>query len=200
VHFGEIVIPAQLGPQLRGSVSVGRHHEFDILQVIVGSARCDLSQLVAHTVQRREEELVESCEEMVVARSLVGSPVAHRPRIDELVVENMIAIGALNCGLAGVRRARGIAGRRQKVRRAAIHAEVVACRIVDPTLCVDGATHVIVQVAALGHLLEKGEQQGRIVADRIELAGSSLLGSLSACGCKCEKKQDCEPTYQSILP
>jgi hypothetical protein len=62
---------------------------------------------------------------------------------------------------------------------------------------------VIVQVAALGHLLKKGEQQGRILADRIELAGSSLLGSLSACGCKCEKKQDCalrDPTYQSILP
>jgi hypothetical protein len=81
-HFGEIIVPAQLGPQLRGSVSVRRNHEFDILQVIVGSARCDFSQLVAHTVQRREEELVESCEEMVVARSLVGSPVAHRPRID----------------------------------------------------------------------------------------------------------------------
>jgi hypothetical protein len=62
---------------------------------------------------------------------------------------------------------------------------------------------VIVQVAALGHLLEKGEQQGGIFPNCFELVGSSLLGILSACGCKCEKKQGYasrEPTYQSILP
>ena len=175
-HLGEIVVPAQLGPQLRGSVSVGRHHEFDILQVIVGSAGGNLGQLIAHAVQCGEVELVESCEEMVVPRSFAGSPVPHRPCIHQLVIENMIAVSTLNCRFIGVLRARGIAGRSQKIRGAAIYAKVVACRIVDPALCVDGATHVIVQVAALGHLLEKGKQQGRILADRIEVASCAFLG------------------------
>ena len=169
--------PSELHAEFRGGASVGRVHEFHVLHVFLGSAVDDGSDGFGDVVVGGESEFVEGGEEMVVAGFVAGTPVAHRPGVDDLVVEDVVVVGAADAGLWRVVLA-GIAGRAEQSRSGAVDAEIVGRGPVDHVFGIDGAVEVIVQVAALGHVVQKCQQQRRLVADGVEIARGFLLGGL----------------------
>ena len=179
-HFGEVVFPVQLHAELRGSAAIGGVHEFDILHVFAGGAVDHGGDGFGDMVVRGQSELVEGGEEMVVAGLVAGAPVAHGPCVDDLVVEDVVVIGAADAGLRRVMFA-GIAGGAQQAGRGAVDAEIVGCREVEQILGVNRAIEVVVQVAALGDVVQESQQQGGLVADRVEIARRLLLSGLSCC-------------------
>src|SRR5690348_335351 len=108
-----------------------------------------------------------------------GAPVAHGPGVDDLVVEDMVAVSAADGGLGRVMLA-GIAGRRYQLRGRAIDAEIVGGGEVDQVFGVNGAVKMVVEVCALGHLVQKGEQERGLQADGVEVTRGFLLGGLGS--------------------
>ena len=176
-HLRVVAVPAELHAEFRGGASVGGVHEFDVLHVLAGGAVDDGGDAFGYVVMRRETELVEGGEEVVVARLVPGAPVAHRPGVDDLVVEDVVVIGAADAGLGRVVFA-GIAGSAEQLRGGAVDAEIVGRSEVEQVFGVDCAVEMIVQVSALGHVVQEGKQQWRLVADRVEIARGFLLGGL----------------------
>ena len=158
-HFSEVIvfIPAEFCAELRRAAPIGGVHELDVLHVFAAGAVGNGSYGFGDVVMRSESELVEGGEEMVVAGFIAGAPVAHRPGIDDLVVENVVVVGAANAGFRRVVLA-GIAGRAHQLRSSAVDAEIVGGGEVDEVLGVNRAVEVIVQVSALGHVVQKREQ------------------------------------------
>ena len=126
---------------------------------------------------RGQAEFVEGGEEMIVAGFVAWLPVAHRPGVDHLVVEHVIAVAAAGCGFGGVVFA-GVAGRGQQARRRAVDAEAAVGREIDQIFGVDRAVEMIVQISTLGQVADKSQQQLRLFANRVEVAGGALLGTL----------------------
>src|SRR5262249_45101489 len=173
-HGREVVTPAKLGSQGRYVHIVGGVHEFEILKMVSGGARGSLSQFVTYMVEGGQQELVKRGEEVVVARFFPATPVTHRPCVDDLVIQNMVFIGASDGWLVGILLA-GIAGRSNQVGRGVVYAETVFGGVVDPGLGVDRTREVIVQVATLGHLAQKGQQEWRLIPDRLQVTGGPSL-------------------------
>ena len=105
-----IALVAEAGGELWSGVAVGGVHELDVLHVLFGGAVDDGGDGFGGVIVDCEFELVEGGEEMVVAGLVAGTPVAHRPGVDDLVVEDVVVIGAADGGLGRVMLA-GIAGR-----------------------------------------------------------------------------------------
>ena len=124
-----------------------------------------------------EFEFVEGGEEMIVAGFVSGAPVAHGPGVDDLAVEDMVVVGAADRGLRRVVLA-GVARRGEQTRGRPVDAEIVGGGPVDHVFGVDRAVEMVVQVSALGHVVQEGEQQRRLVADGVEIAGGFLFGRL----------------------
>jgi hypothetical protein len=118
----EIVVPAEFCSQNGCLRTVRCVHHFDILQVIGRSARGDFGERFAGMLLHRRAELIKRPEEVVVTGLFLGMPVAHRPSVDELVVENVILIGTANGRLSSVGLARVASGVYQ-LRSAAVDAE-----------------------------------------------------------------------------
>src|SRR5579863_8628137 len=96
---------------------------------------------------------------MVVAGLVSSSPVAHGPGVDELSVEDVVAVGAANGWLIGEGRAALIARRGQQNRCRTIDAKVRVGGEIDPALGIDCTGKVVVQVGAFRHVAEEGEQK-----------------------------------------
>ena len=75
-------------------------------------------------------ELIEGGEEVIVAGLLARQPVAHRPGIYHLPIQNMVLVGASHRGLVGVFLT-GVAGRKNEVRGRVIDAQPILGRVVD---------------------------------------------------------------------
>ena len=116
-QLGEIIVPADLGSQLRRQISVRSVHEFEILQMIGRGALRGLGDGIAQVIGHGGKKLVEGGEKVIVAGFFAG-PVAHGPGIDDGIVENVVLIGAADGGLAGEAVARIVA-------RGAIRTDVV---------------------------------------------------------------------------
>src|SRR5262249_5042383 len=117
-------------------------------------------------------------EEVVVARFITSMPVAHRPGVNNLVVKNMVSVGTANAGLRRVVVTR-IARRSYETRTGALDAKIVGSSEVDEVFGVNSAGQMIMQVAALGHLTQEGENERGIFAHRFEITRSTLLWGLS---------------------
>src|SRR5580765_4037560 len=98
--------------------------------MLVGGAVDDTGDGFRNMIVRREPELVEGGEEVVVSRFFSVAPVAHRPGVDDLVVENVIVVGAPDSGLGRVVLA-VIAGRGEQAGGRAVDAEVIRGGEVD---------------------------------------------------------------------
>src|SRR5215471_8865090 len=192
-HFAVVVFPSELHRELWGGASVGGVHELDVLQVLFGSAIDDRGDAVGSVVVRGESELAEGSEEVIVARFLARAGVAHRPRVDDLVIENLVTIGAADRGLGSVVLT-GIAGWGYESRCGAVNAEVVRRGEVYEVLGVDRSREVVVEISALGHVVEEGEEQRWLIADRVEIAGGSLLRSLREGECREDYEDKCIPS------
>src|SRR5271170_704945 len=96
----------------------------------------------------------------------------------------MIDVGATNERLAGEFFAGIVTWRSNEYRGRAIHAQVVACGIIDQIFGVKGATKVVMQIAALGHLAQESQLNGWLSPDRFEIAYGALFsdrGRLRRC-------------------
>ena len=134
---------------------VGGVHELDVLQIIHAcTIRCCRDSF-RHMGVRSQAEFVEGGEEMIVARSLPRIPVAHRPGIDHLAVEDAIDVRAANRGFGGVGLAR-ITGRRDQARRRAVHAQAAGGREIYEVFSIDCAVQMIVQISTFWHVAHKG--------------------------------------------
>ena len=153
----EVVVPAQFRPQLSGGPAIGRVHELDVLNMLFCGAIQDRSDRLRHMIVSGEPELVECGEEMIVSRFFCAAPVAHRPGVDDLVIENVVVIGAADRGLGRVVLT-GIAGRSEQAGSRPVDAHVVGGRPVDDVFGVERAVEMVVQVPALRHLLEESQQ------------------------------------------
>jgi hypothetical protein len=132
---------------------------------------------IANVLLHRRTKLIERSKEMIVPRLLRRMPVAHRPRVDQLVVENVVLIGAAHRRLALVGLAR-IARRVNQLRRRAVHAQRVLRSPVDEALRINRAAQVDMQIAALGHLLQKCQQQPRLMPHRFKILRRLLFAAL----------------------
>src|SRR5450755_1447539 len=114
-YRGEVIVtvPSQLHAQFRGGAAVGGVHEFDVLHVLAGGAVDDSSDSLGSVVMGGEPELVEGGEEVIVAGLVAGAPVAHRPGVDDLVIEDVVVVGTADAGFRRVMLA-GIAGSAQQ--------------------------------------------------------------------------------------
>src|SRR5208282_6666850 len=108
-------VPAELQAESRRRQSVGGVHELDVLYVLTGGAVDHRRHGFGLMTVDRRSELVEGGEKMVVAGFVAGAPVAHRPGVDDLVVEHMVVIGAADGGLRRIFLA-GIARRSNQLR------------------------------------------------------------------------------------
>src|SRR5208282_1101146 len=139
--------------------------------------RCHLGESVADVLLQSRAELLEGSEKVIVARFLLAMPVAHRPGIHQLVVEDLVLIGATyrRLDLVGLARITGCAN---QFRSAAVHAESVFRGPVDHAFRIDRARQVDMQVAALGHLPQKCLQQPRLMPHRFKILRRFLLRAL----------------------
>jgi hypothetical protein len=194
-HYGEVGVPSEPHAELSGGAAIGSVHELDVLHVLARGAVDDGGDGFGHVVVGGESELVEGGEEVIVTRLVARSPVAHRPRVNDLVVEDVVVVGAADSGFRRVMFA-GIAGGAHQARSGAVHAEVVVRGKIEQIFRVDRAVEVIVQVAALGDVVQKSQQHGGLAAKRIEIARCSLLGRLR-CGESRQKKSNQTATSPS---
>ncbi len=137
-------------------------------------ALCGFGDGIAQVIGHGGKKLIESGKKMVVARLFAG-PVAHGPGIDDGVVENLVVVGTTDGRLAGKAVAGVVAGRSDQDRSRAVDAKAVLGGEVDKALGVDRSRQVDVQVAALGHIPEEGQQKSGLMADGVEMAGGALL-------------------------
>src|SRR5579864_1943872 len=107
-----------------------------------------------HMVVRCEAKLVEGGEEVVVTRFRSVAPVAHGPRVDDLVVENMVVVGATDGGLGRVVLAI-IAGRGEQAGSGPIDAVVVGGGKVDQIFRVQSAVEMGVEVSSFWHVVHE---------------------------------------------
>src|SRR5580700_1301636 len=101
-HTGEVIVPSQLRAKLSGLNGIRGIHQLEILKTVFRRTRCCLGKSVSGTVMSCQRKLVEGCEEMIVPRFFAWLPIAHGPRIDNRVVEHVIAIRTADRGLARV--------------------------------------------------------------------------------------------------
>jgi hypothetical protein len=176
-HCGEVAFPPQLHSESDRRIQVGAAHQLDVLHVLFGSAVDHARNQLGHVGVRSGLELIEAGEEVIVSGFVSRTPVAHRPGVNDLVVENVVRVGAANRGARLVLFA-GVARRAEQLRGRSINTEIIRSREVDQVLGINGATKMVVEVSALGHVVHKREQQRRLTPDRVEIARSLLLGSL----------------------
>src|SRR5208282_1683046 len=110
----------------------------------------------------------------VVRRLLAPMPVAHRPRIHQLVIKNLILIGAPHRRFIFIRLAR-VARSMHQLRRAAIHAKSVLRRPINHALRINRPAQVDMQITPLRHLLQKRQQQSRLMPHRFHIFASLLF-------------------------
>ena len=115
---------------MRGCASIGGVHELNVLQVIHAGAIRSCGNRLRYMGVRGQTEFVEGCEEVIVTGFVAWPPVAHRPGVDHLIVENVIAIAAAGPGLGRVVLA-GIAGAGEQPGRSAVHAELAVGGEID---------------------------------------------------------------------
>src|SRR6476646_10564204 len=94
-----------------------------------------------------------------------------------MAVEGAVLQGDAGCRLA----AGGIARRWRQRESCAVKAQTVFRGVFDETFCIDRAGKMVVKIAAFWHLLQKGVQKQRLVADRLKISGSFLLSRSSRC-------------------
>lgn len=116
-------------------------------------------QLVTYAVDRSQFEFFESSEKVVVAGIAGAVPVAHRPGVDQLIVENSVVIGAADGWFVGVLGAGCVAGRGRQARDAAVDAEIVLGCVVDPIFRIHGTGQMIVEITTLRHLRGKDKSK-----------------------------------------
>src|SRR5579884_1999492 len=109
------------------------------------------------------------------SRLRVRMKVAHRERVDQDAIEKRIR----KSGFRGHAVMSFITWRGDKCQCLSVRAQAVMNRELQITLRVHGSAQVIVQVTTFRHFTEKSLQQWRTVADRVEIARSALLCSLS---------------------
>src|SRR4029077_9714737 len=93
-HLSEVVGPFHLGCELSRLPSVGRVHEFDVLQMVLSRAIRRRRHALAYVSAESQSEFLERGKEVIVSRLLPRPPVAHRPCVNYLVVKNVIAVRA----------------------------------------------------------------------------------------------------------
>jgi hypothetical protein len=141
-------------------------HELYILQMIHASAiGCD-GDCLGNMRVRRQAEFIEGGEKMIMARFIAGLPVAHRPGIDHLVEENLVAVSTAGGRFDGISFA-GIAGRGKQARRCAVRAQAAVGGEIHQIFCVDCSVKVIVEISALRQLMEESQQQLRLLANAV---------------------------------
>ena len=91
----------------------------------------------------------------------------------------MVVIGATNRGLRGVSLT-GIARRADQPRGRAIDAEVIGSGEVDQILGIDRPVQVVVQIATFWNVMQKGEQQLRLLSDGFQITRRLLFRGLRA--------------------
>ena len=134
-----------------------------------GAAR-DLGEHVARLAAVRRAELVERGEEVVVARLDAVAEALHRPGAQNLVVGDVVAERVAERPLAGGARP----GLREQ--RDHVHADAAGRAAADHRLRVHGARQVVVQVAALGHVVEERVALHLVAAVALQVLGRSQLG------------------------
>jgi len=110
-------------------------------------------------------EFVEGREEFVVAAGHRGSwqERAHRERIDQAVIERLVAHG-----IGDGHRSRSVALRLWQHDGLKVDAKALLRGPGDETLGVNGAAEMGVEVATLGHAMEESAQRRSIFARRLE--------------------------------
>ncbi len=176
-HRRQVIVPLGLRREFHGCAPVRGEHELDVLHTFLSLAVGDTGDFFSGMRVRNEGELIEGGKEVVVTGFLSRAPVAHRPCIDDLVVKNVIVIGAADQRLRCVVFA-SIARRSQNARRCPVDAEVVGNRPVDHVFGVERSPKVVVEIGAFRHVMEEGQQQRRLFTYRIEIAGRFLFGRL----------------------
>ena len=142
-------------------------HELDILKMVHASAVRSRGDRVRDMSVRGQTEFFKAREEMIVAGFVARPPVAHRPGIDHLVVEYVIAVTAAGCGFGGIGFT-GVAGRCDQAGRCAVHAQSAIRGEIHEIFGVDCAIQMIVQISALGQVADKSQQQLRLLANAVQ--------------------------------
>ena len=132
---------------------------------------------LGHVGVRGQTKFVERGEEMIVAGFVAGLPVAHRPGVDHLVVENVVAVSAAGGGFRGIGLA-GIAGRGEQARRCAVGAQAAVGGEIHQIFGVDCPIEMVVEISALGQVVKESQQQLRLFTSALQGEGSTLLRTL----------------------
>src|SRR5712692_8441849 len=143
---------------------------------------------------------------MIVPGPLLAVPVTHGPGINHRVVEDVILIRAAHLRLVGVLVTGIVAGRREQERGCALHTKPVLGGEVNKTFGVDSSSKMIVQIAALGHLVQKRQKKRRLLPDRKQVGGGALLATrrlswgVNACRHRnCKRNQTYPSAHHSLL-
>ena len=154
----------------------GRDERLEVLLVLGRGAAGDLGEHVPRLAAVGRAELVERGEEVVVAGLDAVAEALHRPGAQDLVVEDVVAERVAERPLAGGARS----GLREQ--RDHVHADAAGRAAADHRLRVHGARQVVVQVAALGHVVEEGVALHLVAAVALQVLGRSELGGGSRRG------------------
>ena len=166
----KIIIPADGLRECLQVLAGRRYHQLLIQLVLRRRPSSGLGQHFAFGAVRSFPKLSEGVEEMVVPRLSRQLPVAHGIGVDHSGIEARIVEGLADRG-------RGTAGTGAYREGLRIHAILALRTPLDERFRVNGAGQVIVQVAALGHLAQKRQQQVGILANALEVAlGAGLIG------------------------
>jgi hypothetical protein len=142
-----------------------RHHELDVLHVLAVVTPELVDRHVDEMRAGYRSEFLEGREKFVVAGRHDGSwqERAHRERIDQPVVELLVAHG-----IEDRHRSRTVALRFRHHDLLWVNAKLLLRGPGDEALGVDGAGEVGVEIAALGHAMEERTQRRSIFARRLQ--------------------------------
>ncbi len=148
-------------------------HGFDVLLVLLGGARGDFIDPLAYVALMDAAEAVEGVKKLIVSANPGGrNEVAHGECVDQRVIEMLVfqSIAHGNCARSTCRlwleEGHGRGG----------DAEIVFHSILNECFRVDSAAaEVQVQVAALGHALQKVAELQRVLLCLVECANCPLL-------------------------
>ena len=148
-----------------------RKHQLLIDLVLGSGAGGRLRQRFVRGAVRRLGVLAEHREEVVVSGLARVLPVAHRDGVNDVDIELGILEGVLD------RHRRHVARWPAEGQGPGIDALTFLRRPLNVRFRINRSGEVIVQVAALGHFAQKGQQQVGVVANALEVAlGGGLIG------------------------
>ena|SRR6476661_9275068 len=116
-------------------------------------------------------KLAKGGKEMVMTGFGASDELAHGQGVQQMAVKIALLQGDAGGRLAGG----GIARRLRERKSGAVDTQAVLHGVLDKAFRIDRAGKMVMEIAALGHLLEKRMQKQRLVANRIKIAGGLLL-------------------------